>query len=111
MLRLYEADEGRILINGQDIRSIPPEALYSMTGVTFQNDFIMADSLKENIRYFREIPDEAVARAAVDAQMRDILQEKEAGLDHQAAIRGNDLSGGQKQRLLIARAWRAIPKS
>ena len=110
MLRLYEVDEGRILINGQDIRSIPPEALYSMTGVTFQNDFIMADSLKENIRYFRDIPDEAVSRAAEDAQMRDILQEKEAGLDHQAAIRGNDLSGGQKQRLLIARALAGNPQ-
>ncbi len=110
MMRLYEADSGRILIDGQDIRSIPRERLYSMMGVAFQNDFIMADTLAENIRYFRDIPEEAVRRAAEDAQAGEFIAEKEQGLGYRAAIRGNNLSGGQKQRLLIARALAGQPE-
>jgi ATP-binding cassette subfamily B multidrug efflux pump len=109
MLRLYDADSGRILINGRDIRTIPRETLYAMMGVVFQNDFIMADTLKENIRYFRDISDENIEKAVADAQARDIVAEKKQGLMHRAAIRGNDLSGGQKQRLLIARALAGSP--
>lgn len=109
MMRLYDADSGRILINGQDIRTIPRERLYAMMGVAFQNDFIMADTLQENIRYFRDISDAALEQAVDDAQARDIIAEKKQGLQHRAAIRGNDLSGGQKQRLLIARALAASP--
>ena len=110
MLRLYEADGGRILIDGRDIRTIPRDELYGMVGVAFQNDFIMADSLKENIRYFRDIPDIAIERAVEDAQAADIVAEKEQGLLYRAAIRGNNLSGGQKQRLLIARALAGNPE-
>ncbi|MDD4081494.1 MAG: ABC transporter ATP-binding protein [Eubacteriales bacterium] len=110
MLRLYEADSGRILIDGQDIRAIPRETLYGKMGIAFQNDFIMADTLKENIRYFRDIPDEDIRRAVEDAQARDIVREKEQGLLHRAAVRGQDLSGGQKQRLLIARALAGTPE-
>jgi ATP-binding cassette subfamily B multidrug efflux pump len=109
ILRLYDADSGRILINGRDIRTIPRETLYAMMGVAFQNDFIMADTLKENIRYFRDISDEDIEKAVADAQARDIVAEKKQGLMHRAAIRGNDLSGGQKQRLLIARALAGSP--
>lgn len=110
MLRLYEADSGRILIDGQDIRAIPRETLYGKMGIAFQNDFIMADTLKENIRYFRDVPDEDIRRAVEDAQARDIVREKEQGLLHRAAVRGQDLSGGQKQRLLIARALAGTPE-
>lgn len=109
ILRLYDADSGRILINGRDIRTIPRETLYAMMGVAFQNDFIMADTLKENIRYFRDISDEDIEKAVADAHARDIVAEKKQGLMHRAAIRGNDLSGGQKQRLLIARALAGSP--
>jgi len=110
MLRLYEADSGRILIEGQDIRAIPREQLYGKMGIAFQNDFIMADTLKENIRYFREISDEDILRAVEDAQAASILKEKEQGLLHRAAVRGQDLSGGQRQRLLIARALAGQPE-
>jgi len=110
MLRLYEADSGRILIEGQDIRAIPREQLYGKMGIAFQNDFIMADTLKENIRYFREISDEDILRAVEDAQAASILKEKEQGLLHRAAVRGQDLSGGQRQRLLIARALAGHPE-
>ncbi len=109
MLRLYEADSGRILIDGQDIRTIPRERLYGMMGAAFQNDFIMADTLAENIRYFRDISEDALRLAVEDAQAADIVREKEQGLLHRAAIRGNNLSGGQKQRLLIARALAGKP--
>jgi ATP-binding cassette subfamily B protein len=110
LLRLYEAGSGRILIDGQDIRTIPRKTLYGKIGVAFQNDFIMSDTLRENIRYFRDIPDEAIRQAVEDAQAGEILQDKEHGLLHRAAVRGQDLSGGQKQRLLIARALAGTPE-
>ena len=109
MLRFYAPDSGRILIDGRDIRGIPREELYGMMGVALQNDFIMADTLAENIRFFRDIPEEDIERALEDAQAADIVREKEEGLSYRAAIRGNDLSGGQKQRLLIARALAGRP--
>ncbi len=109
LLRLYEADSGRILIKGQDIRSIPPETLSAQVGVAFQSDFIMAGTIRENIAYFREMSDGQVWQAARDAQAEDFIRATAGGLDHGVESRGNNLSGGQKQRLLIARALAGGP--
>ena len=109
LMRLYDVDEGQILIDGQDIRSIPAEVLTKKFGVVFQNDFIAEGDIAHNIRFFRDIPDEKLALAAQHAQAESILREKEAGLASTVAIRGNNLSGGQKQRLLIARALAGDP--
>ena len=109
LMRLYDPDEGRILIHGRDIRTLPPEELRSKFGVVFQNDFIMEGTIAENIRFFREIDDAAVAAAAAHAQA-DFVEEKEGGMAFQVQVRGNNLSGGQKQRLLIARALAGDPE-
>lgn len=109
LLRMYDPDAGQILIDGQDIKTIPTQKLREKFGVVFQNDFVTGGTIAGNIRFFRELPDEAVERAARCAQM-DFIAEKEGGMDAEVLFRGNNLSGGQKQRLLIARALAAEPE-
>jgi len=109
LMRFYDPDSGQILIDGQDIRTIPYEQLRSMFGIVFQNDFVTEGTIGHNIRFFRELDAEALAKAAQHAQA-EFIQEKEGGMDAEVVIRGNNLSGGQKQRLLIARALAAGPE-
>ena len=109
LLRLYDPDKGQVLIDGRDVRTIPYDELRQKFGVVFQNDFVAEGTIGENIRFFREVSDEAVARAAEDAQA-EFIAHKEGGMDAEVVVRGNNLSGGQKQRLLIARALAADPE-
>ena len=109
LLRLYDPDEGTVFIDGRDVRTIPYEELRRKFGVVFQNDFVAEGTIGENIRFFRDLDDEAVARAAEDAQA-EFIAEKEGGMDAEVVVRGNNLSGGQKQRLLIARALASDPE-
>ena len=108
LLRLYDPQEGRILIDGRDIRSIEPEQLRKMFGTVFQNDFITEGTIAHNIRFFRDLPDEDLVRATEDAQAAAFVADK-GGLDASVVVRGNNISGGQKQRVLIARALAARP--
>ena len=110
LLRLYDPDEGKILIDGRDIRTIPAEEFRAKFGVVFQNDFVTEGTIADNIRFFRELSDDKIAQAAEDAQATAFVQEKEGGMDAEVVVRGNNLSGGQKQRLLIARALAANPE-
>jgi ATP-binding cassette subfamily B multidrug efflux pump len=110
LLNLYEPTGGLIRVDGRDIRGIAPEALAAQTGVAFQNDFIMAASIRDNIAYFREFTDDQLEEAARAAQAWEFIREREGGLDHEVESRGNNLSGGQKQRLLIARALAGNPR-
>jgi len=109
LMRLYDADSGTVLLDGQDIRTIPPEQLREKFGVVFQNDFITTGDIGGNIRFFRELEDGALDRAAEHAQAA-FIAEKEGGMKAEVVVRGNNLSGGQKQRLLIARALAADPE-
>ena len=109
LLRLYDPDKGQVLIDGMDVRTIPYDQLRKKFGIAFQNDFVAEGTIGENIRFFRDISDEAVARAAEDAQA-EFIAYKEGGMNAEVVVRGNNLSGGQKQRLLIARALAADPE-
>ena len=109
LLRLYDADSGEVLIDGQDIRTIPYEQLRKKFGIVFQNDFITEGTIAHNIRFFRDVDDTAVEKAAEAAQA-SFIAEKEGGMEAEVVVRGNNLSGGQKQRLLIARALAADPE-
>ena len=109
LLRLYDADSGQILIDGQDIRTIPYEQLRQKFGIVFQNDFVTEGTIAHNIRFFRDVDDAAVEKAAKAAQA-SFIAEKEGGMEAEVVVRGNNLSGGQKQRLLIARALATDPE-
>ncbi len=109
LLRLYDVDEGQVLIDGQDIRTVPYEALRKKFGVVFQNDFVAEGTIGDNIRFFRDVDADALEAAASMAQA-EFIRHKEGGMEAEVAVRGNNLSGGQKQRLLIARALAAKPE-
>ena len=108
LLRLYDPDSGTIFIDGQDIRTIPSDTLRRKFGIVFQNDFLTEGTIGDNIRFFRQLDDDALAHAAETAQANFIAEK--GGLDAEVVVRGNNLSGGQKQRLLIARALAANPE-
>ena len=109
LMRLYDPDKGQILIDGQDIRTMDAGELRRKFGVVFQNDFVTEGTIADNIRFFRDLDDAALERAAKDAQA-DFIASKEGGMNAEVMVRGNNLSGGQKQRLLIARALAANPE-
>lgn len=108
LMRYYDPQEGAIFINGLDVRAYSGKELKTMFGVAFQNDVIFHDTIRENIRFGRDLTDEQILKAAKAAQAMEFIEEK--GLDFMLAIRGMNLSGGQKQRLLIARALAGSPQ-
>ena len=110
LMRFYDPDQGSIYIDGQDIRSMDEGVLKSKFGVVFQNDFVAEGTIADNIRFFRDISEEALEKAARDAQAAEFIAQKEGCMEAQVAVRGNNLSGGQKQRLLIARALASAPE-
>lgn len=109
LMRLMDVDQGRILIHGQDIRSIEKKELQKKFGVVFQNDIIFEDSIFENVRMGRELSREDVSKALGYAQADEFTREKERNEGAMLDIKGANLSGGQKQRILIARALAAKP--
>lgn len=109
LMRMYDPDTGTVYIDGVDIRSIPHAALRCKFGVVFQNDFMAEGTIEDNIRFFRPLSQQAVSKAADDAQA-EFIAHKDGQMEAEVMVRGNNLSGGQKQRLLIARALAAEPE-
>ncbi|MCM1026137.1 MAG: ABC transporter ATP-binding protein/permease [Roseburia sp.] len=110
LLRFYDPDSGVIRIDGKKISSYSREELTSLFGVALQNDFLYADTVEENIRFGRDIPDEEIRRAAKIAQAHDFISAMPEGYRHKISSKGTNLSGGQRQRILIARAIAARPE-
>ena len=110
LLRFYAASEGTVRINGEDILNIPRERLYSTFGFALQTDFLMSDTIRENIAFGREIADEDILKAAGAAMAHDFIMEKQGGYDYVLNVKAANLSGGQKQRMLIARALAGNPE-
>ncbi len=110
LMRFYDADEGVIRINGRDVRSYTREELTSMFGVVFQNDFLYADTIEENIRFGRDIPIDDIVAATKTAQAYDFITSFADGFSHSVSTGGTNLSGGQRQRVLISRAIAGKPE-
>ncbi|MBR5003901.1 MAG: ABC transporter ATP-binding protein [Erysipelotrichaceae bacterium] len=110
LLRLYDVDSGEIRISGKPVQSLTPEELHTKFGIVFQNDFVVAESIRENIAFGRSLTDEQIEAASQNAQAFEFISGLDDKFDHQVAARGNNLSGGQKQRLLIARALADHPE-
>jgi ATP-binding cassette subfamily B protein len=109
-MRFYDADSGVIRINGKDVRSYTSEELTAMFGVVFQNDFLYADSIEENIRFGRDITSEDIVKATKITQAHDFITSFSEGYEHKISAGGTNLSGGQRQRVLIARAIAGCPE-
>ncbi len=109
LMRFYDVDKGIIRINGKDIRSYSRDELTAMFGVVFQNDFVYADTIEENIRFGRDITNEDIVKAAKTAQAHEYISSFSDGYSHNVTTGGTNLSGGQRQRLLISRAIAGHP--
>ena len=104
LMRLYEKDAGSIRINGQEVSSIPSHELHTKFGVVFQNDVLFADTVRENIDFGRNLPQQRIEQAAVSAQAMEFIDTLPERFEHMVTARGTNLSGGQKQRVLLSRA-------
>lgn len=109
LMRFYDADEGNIYIEGENIRAIPTGTLRKKFGVVFQNDTIFEDTITENVRMGRTLSDEEIREAIAHAMAKEFVEEAGRGYNNRMNVRGANLSGGQKQRILIARALAAKP--
>ena len=110
LMRFYDADAGVVRIHGKDVRSYTREELTAMFGVVFQNDFLYADTIAENIRFGRDISHADLVKAAKIAQAHDFISAFPEGYDHRISTAGTNLSGGQRQRVLISRAVAGNPE-
>ena len=110
LLRFYEPQSGRILLDGYDIRELTQESLRRQIGLVQQDVFLFGDSVRNNIAYAK--PDataDEVQAAAKAAAADEFIQKLPAGYDTEVGERGVKLSGGQKQRLAIARVFLKNP--
>lgn len=110
LMRMYEIDEGAILINGVDIRSMDETKLRKRFGVVFQNDALFSYSVKENIAFGRQMDFDHVVEAAEFAQAHEFINQLTDQYDEHVLRAGANFSGGQKQRMLIARALAEHPE-
>jgi len=105
LLRLYDVREGRILIDGRDIRELKLASLRSLISVVAQDTFLFNETVASNIRYGRRnATDQEVREAARNAMAEEFIDNLPQGFDTVIGERGAKLSGGQRQRIAIARA-------
>ena len=105
ILRLYVPNDGRLTIDGVDIRRVTRELLRSSMAVVFQENMLFNMSIRENIRLGKEgATDEEVEQAARKAEIHQYIMSLPERYDTAVGERGDTLSGGQRQRIAIARA-------
>ena len=108
--RFYDPEEGRITIDGTDIRDFTRVSLRRNVGIVAQDVFLFDGSIADNIRYGNlDATDREVIEAARKARIHDYVMTLEEGYDTQVGERGVKLSGGQKQRISIARVFLKDP--
>lgn len=111
LLRLYDPVEGRVLVDGHDVRELTLGSLRGTFGLVSQDVFLFHGTVRENVTYGRpDASDEEVARALDEAEAAAFVAELPRGLDTVVGERGQKLSGGQRQRLSIARALLPDPR-
>ena len=102
--RFYDVAQGRITIDGHDIRDVTLSSLRQNVGIVMQDVFVFAASMKDNIAYgLDDVDMDEVIKAAKVAQLHDFIEGLPDGYDSWVGERGLTLSGGQRQRLAIAR--------
>jgi len=110
LFRLYDVSSGRILIDGQDIKSVTQTSLRAAIGMVPQDTVLFNDTIRYNIRYGRwDASDAEVEEAARLAQIDTLIRMAPKGYETQVGERGLKLSGGEKQRVAIARTVLKAP--
>jgi len=104
LFRFYDVSEGRLSIDGQDVRDVTQESLHGVIGVVPQDTVLFNDTIRYNIAYGRDgASEEEIVAAAKAAQIHDFIAALPNGYDTAVGERGLKLSGGEKQRVGIAR--------
>ncbi|GAB2989191.1 ABC transporter ATP-binding protein/permease [Amycolatopsis acidiphila] len=102
--RLYEPDEGRVLVDGTDIRDVTLRSLAGAVGLVSQETYLFHATVRENLRFAKPgATDEEIEQAARAAHIHDMLAGLPEGYDTVVGQRGYRFSGGEKQRMAIAR--------
>ncbi len=108
--RFYDVTEGRILVDGMDIRDVTSKSLRENIGIVQQDVYLFSGTVRENIAYSKpDASDEEIINAAKDAGAYDFIMSLPKGFDTYVGERGVKLSGGQKQRISIARVFLKNP--
>jgi ABC-type multidrug transport system fused ATPase/permease subunit len=111
LARFYDPREGRITIDGHDLRHVTQESIRRQLGIVPQEGFLFAGTVRENIAFGRpDASDEEIAAAARTVGAHDFIVALEAGYDTEVAERGGRLSLGQRQLVAFARALLADPR-
>lgn len=102
--RFYDATEGKVLIDGTDIKNYSKETLDCKTGIVQQRTMLFKGSIRDNLKWGNEeVDDEMLWQALETAQAKDVVRSKPGQLDFELERGGGNLSGGQRQRISIAR--------
>lgn len=103
--RFYDPQQGQVLFNGVDMKTLEPESLMSHISMVFQDVYLFQDTIRNNIRFGKtDAADEEIEAAARKACCHDFIMRLPKGYDTQVGEGGCTLSGGEKQRISIARA-------
>jgi ATP-binding cassette subfamily B protein len=109
--RFYDVTEGRVLVDGVDVRDLPLADLRRSIGVVSEDTFLFSATIRENIAFgVPDATDEEVRRAAERAQALPFIERLPQGFETMVGERGLTLSGGQRQRIAIARALLVDPR-
>ena len=109
--RFYDVQEGKVLIDGKDVKKVSIESLRRQMGIMTQDNFLFSGTIKDNIRYGKlDASDEEVIAAAKAVNAHDFIMKLEKGYDTELSERGGGLSIGQKQLLAFARTMVSMPK-
>jgi ATP-binding cassette, subfamily B, multidrug efflux pump len=103
LCRLYEPQQGRILLDGVDIRELPIASLRRRLGVVLQDTFLFSGSVADNLRLDAPVSDADLARTCRELGIEPLLQRLEGGLNTELRERGGNLSSGERQLLAVAR--------
>ena len=109
--RFYDPSEGRVLVDGQDLREITSSSLRSQMGIVPQEAFLFSGTIRENIAFGRpQADDEQIRAAAAAVGAEEFIAELDRGYDTEVGERGAQLSAGQRQLIAFARALIADPR-
>ncbi len=104
LMRYYEPQEGRVLVNGIDVQDLTLDSVRAAMGFVSQEPFLFFGSIKQNVAYNRKADEEEIMEALEMAGAAEFVKEFEDGLETMVGDRGTMLSGGQRARVSLARA-------